>query len=53
MDITPYKESIHFDTYVIEHKDFFEEDEPFVDLSNEWQVIASNEPIVCYKVDKN
>ena len=53
MDITPYKESIHFDTYVIEHKDFFEEDEPFVDLYNEWQVIASNEPIVCYKVDKN
>lgn len=57
VNVVPFDPLVHFDTLTINwgRASFIrlDEEEEFVDLSNEWQVVATNEPIHSVSIDKN
>ena len=57
VDVVPFDPLVHFDTLTVNWRKAsfirMDEQEEFVDLSNQWQVIATNEPIHSISVDKN
>lgn len=58
VDVIPFDPLVHFNTLTVNwgRASFIrmdEEEEEFVDLSNQWQVIATNESITSIKVESN
>lgn len=57
IELFSFNDSIHVDSFIDRYRpvSYIRDDEyePYPDLSNEWQVIATNEPIHSISVDKN
>lgn len=57
VNVMPFDPLLHFDTLTVNWRRAsfirMDEKEEFVDLSNQWQVIATNEPITSIKVESN
>jgi hypothetical protein len=57
VDVIPFDPLVHFDTLTVNWRRAsfirMDEEEEFVDLSNQWQVIATNESITSIKVESN